>query len=150
MSSRKRSYPEGEVDEHKESGGGAAADSGSGSAAAAASAAAPAAKRPRSAAVPVGAAAAPKSGSGSASGSAASVTLPPRLERMACSICMEALESDEKDGPESSSRVPRSLPCGHSFCSKCIHERLQRAEGGSVELKHMQECKSATICLQWL
>jgi hypothetical protein len=133
MSSLKRSYPEGEVDEYKEGDNAASAagnDSDCGSAVAAA-AAAPA-KRPR---VEAAAAAAGGAAAAAASRSFASSSsiLPPRPDRMACSICMEAFESSAKGAAESASRVPRSLPCGHSHCSKCIHERLQRAAGGSVE-----------------
>ena len=128
MSSRKRAYPEGEVDEHKESDDDAAAagsdsdsESAPAAAAAAASAAAPAlalTKRPR---VEEAAAAA-------AGGAASSSLLPPRTDMPECDKCKTALDSSEKRGDEASGRLPRLLPCGHCYCSKCISEMLQRSD----------------------
>ena len=142
--SHKRAYPEGEVDEHKESdNAAAAAGSDSGSSSAAAAAAASPAKRPR-----VEAAAAAASGSAAAAAPSASSAssrsiLPPSPDRMACSICMEALESSAKGGAESASRVPRSLPCGHSCCTGCIQKGLD-ANGGSVGMRVGTKCEQRT------
>ena len=61
---------------------------------------------------------------------------PARAEVAECDICNEALESSEAaagDGVADAlrSRLPRLLPCGHSWCTGCIQKGLD-ANGGSV------------------
>ena len=58
--------------------------------------------------------------------------LPARSEAAECDICNEALESAEAAGAVAAeSRLPRMLPCGHSWCTSCIQKSLD-ANGGSV------------------
>ena len=73
----------------------------------------------------------------SASSDAAAVflsrMLPARSESAECDICNETLQSAEAAGAAAAeSRLPRLLPCGHSWCTKCIQKSLD-ANGGSVD-----------------
>ena len=59
--------------------------------------------------------------------------LPARAEAAECDICNEPLESREAAGAgAAASRLPRQLPCGHSWCTSCIQKGLD-ANGGSVD-----------------
>ena len=56
--------------------------------------------------------------------------LPARAEVAECDICNETLESSEAAGAAAAeSRLPRMLPCGHSWCTSCIQKGLD-ANGG--------------------
>ena len=58
--------------------------------------------------------------------------LPARAEAAECDICNETLEGSEAAGAAAAeSRLPRMLPCGHSWCTSCIQKSLD-ANGGSV------------------
>jgi hypothetical protein len=64
--------------------------------------------------------------------------LPARAEVAECDICNEPLESREAAGAAAAaSRLPRLLPCGHSWCTGCIQKGLD-ANGGSVGCRRAQ------------
>jgi len=61
--------------------------------------------------------------------SASSRLLPPRADLPECELCRLPLQSaDEQSGLSAGAgRLPRLLPCGHCYCSKCIEKMLQRS-----------------------
>ena len=62
-----------------------------------------------------------------ASPSASSRLLPPRADLPECELCRLSLQSSDSGGSSAAGagRLPRLLPCGHCYCSKCISEMLQ-------------------------
>ena len=83
----------------------------------------------------------------SASSAAAAVflsrLLPARAEVAECDICNEPLDSSEAAAAgAAASRLPRLLPCGHSWCTGCIQKQLD-ASGGSAGMHVGTNCEQA-------
>ena len=70
--------------------------------------------------------------------------LAPRMQAHECEICNEPLQISEAAGAGGAadalrSRLPRQLPCGHSWCTGCIQKQLD-ANGGSVGMQVGTNC----------
>ena len=76
--------------------------------------------------------------------------LPARVEPPECDICSEPLECSEPAGAAAKdSRLPRLLPCGHSYCTRCVQGSLD-INGGSASCSNHAAARAGRVLVEEL